>query len=65
MLETVPTGDKKIRAMTPVGTVSNHTPSAQLETAPTKHREHRIGAVRNSAYQTPGAKVSIYFLNSP
>ena len=56
--------------MTPVGAVSNRTASAQLETAPTKrkmHREteHRIGAVGNSAYQTRGAKVSIYFYHSP
>ena len=59
--------------MTPVGAVSNRTASAQLETAPTKREtgqrswKQRLpkgrldGAVENSAYQTPGAKVSIYF----
>ena len=35
---TSPTGDKKIRAMAPVVAVSNRTASAQLQTAPTKHR---------------------------
>ena len=34
-------GDGKIRAMTPVGAVGNPTASAQLETAPTKHRERK------------------------
>ena len=34
---TLQIGEGKIRAMTPVGAVSNRTASAQLETAPTKH----------------------------
>ena len=29
------------------------------------YKPHRIGAVGNSAYQTRGAKVSIYFYHSP
>ena len=37
--ETLCTGAGKIRAMTPVGAVSNRTASAQLETVPTKHGE--------------------------
>ena len=34
-------GGGKIRAITPVGAVSNRTASAQLETAPTKHGERK------------------------
>ncbi len=38
-------GDGKIRAITPVGAVSHRTASAQLETAPTKHREQKCLSV--------------------
>ncbi len=54
----MPTGEGKIRAMTPVDAVANRTASAQLETL------RSDPDLSGSAYQTRGSKVSIYFYDS-